>query len=494
MSPQKLFAIVMLNLGRQMAEKVPPHNLEAEQSVLGALMLDAESFDLVQEIIRAEDFYKSSHKKIFEVIEELHRKGEEVDLLTVSHRLKSKQELEIVGGAPYLAQILESTISSSHVQKYAQFVGETSLLRKLIKESGSTIEKAYSGDFEDVASFLDDAEARVFRLSESKKTNSLVSSSEIVLTAMKNIEELFHRKQDIVGIPTGFSDLDKLLSGFQGGQLIILAARPAMGKTAFSLNICQHATLRAERSVAYFSLEMSKESLMMRMLASEARINMGDLRTGRVGDAVWPKLIQSASHLGDAKFYVDETPGLSPYEIRAKCRRLKAQHGLDMIMIDYLQLMSLKGRVESREREVAEISKTLKEIAKELDIPVIALAQLNRGVESRTDKRPMLSDLRESGSIEQDADVIMMLYRDEYYEKESSQYKGQAEVIIAKQRNGSTGTVRLAFKGQFGTFLNLAPQSLEQSTPPEFNSMQPASHGSAEDIPVGDLENFAPGI
>lgn len=481
-----------------MAERIPPQNLEAEKNVLGSLMLDAQAFDVIQSIVRADDFYKTAHRIIFEIIVELNAKSEAVDLLTVTHTLQSRQLLEQIGGAQYLAEILESTLSSANIEKYAEYIAETSLLRNLIKTSGDTIEKAYSGDFETVTSFLDQAEASIFSLSESKKTNSMVGSAEIVKTAIANIEELFHRKEDVVGIPSGFTELDKLLSGFQGGQLIILAARPAMGKTAFSLNLAQEATLRAGKSVAYFSLEMSKESLMMRMLASEARVNMGDLRIGKINDSVWPKLIQAASKLSDAKLFVDETPGLSPHEIRSKCRRLKAQHGLDMIFIDYLQLMSLKMKVDSREREVAEISKTLKEISKELNIPVIALAQLNRGVEARTDKRPMLSDLRESGSIEQDADVIMMLYRDDYYEKENSQYKGQAEVIITKQRNGSTGTVRLAFKGQFGTFLNLAPSSLSATDPSAGNNMrsepEPFKDESGGDVSIDKLENFAPGV
>lgn len=479
-----------------MAERIPPQNLEAEKNVLGSLMLDAQAFDVIQGIVRADDFYKTAHRIIFEVIAELNAKSEAVDLLTVTHTLQSRQLLEQVGGAPYLAEILESTLSAANIEKYAEYIAETALLRSLIKTSGETIEKAYSGDFETVSTFLDQAEASIFSLSETKKTNSLVGSAEIVKTAIANIEELYHRKEDIVGIPSGFTELDKMLTGFQGGQLIILAARPAMGKTAFSLNVVQNAILRAKKSVAYFSLEMTKESLMMRMLASEARVNMGDLRIGKINDSVWPKLIQSASLISDSRLFVDETPGASPHEIRSKCRRLKAQHGLDMIVIDYLQLMSLKMKVDSREREVAEISKTLKEISKELDVPVIALAQLNRGVEARTDKRPMLSDLRESGSIEQDADVIMMLYRDEYYEKENSQYKGQAEVIVTKQRNGSTGTVRLAFKGHLGTFLNLAPQSLQGAEPgmPTPSEPEPFKDESSSDVSIDKLENFAPGV
>ena len=477
-----------------MAERIPPQNLEAEKTVLGSLMLDEQAFDLIQSSLRAEDFYKTAHRMIFEIIVQLNAKSQPVDLLTVTHALQSRQLLEQVGGAPYLAEILESTISSANIEKYAEFVAETSLLRKLIRTSGETIEKAYSGDYEDVASFMDQAEASIFQLSETKKANSMVGSAEIVKSTLSHIELLFHRKQDVVGIGSGFKELDRMLSGFQGGQLIILAARPAMGKTAFSLNLAQHACLRERKSVAYFSLEMSKESLMMRMLASEARVSMGDLRIGRINDQIWPKLIQAASQLSDTRLYVDETPGLSPHEIRSRCRRLKAQHGLDMIVIDYLQLMSLKTRTDSREREVAEISKTLKEISKEMDIPVIALAQLNRGVESRTDKRPMLSDLRESGSIEQDADVIMMLYRDDYYEKENSQYKGQAEVIIAKQRNGSTGTVRLAFKGQFGTFLNLAPSSMVEPGDHSSKEAAPYRDESSSPVDLEKLENFAPGV
>ncbi len=472
-----------------MIEKVPPHNLEAEKSVLGGLMLESSAFDIVSELIGVEDFYRSHHRIIFQAILDLQKKSEEVDLLTVSHILNSRNELEKIGGAAYLAELAEATIGASNIERYAEIVKETALLRKLIQTSSDTIEKAYSGDFESVETFIDQAEANIFRLAENRKTTGLASSAEIVKTAIQKIEDLYHKQSEVTGVSTGFTDLNKITSGFQPGELTILAARPSMGKTAFSLNLAQHIALRENKTIAYFSVEMGKESLMMRMLASEAFIDMQKLRVGRVGDEVWPKLIATASHLTNSKLYIDDTSGISPYEVRAKCRRLKAKHGLDMIVIDYLQLMDLKRPVESRERAVSEISKTLKEIAKELQVPVMALAQLNRGVESRTDRRPMLSDLRESGSIEQDADLIMMIYRDEYYEKEKSEYKGQAEIIIAKQRNGPTGTVRLGFRQEFGRFHDLVPDSLERSAPPVKQQEAPEEKKSR-----GPVKNFAPGV
>lgn len=478
-----------------MKEKLPPHNIEAEKTVLGALMLEPEAFDSVQESINHEDFYKMAHQKIYQVIVELTQRSEEIDLLTVSHELTKKNLMEQVGGANYLAELVEQTLSAANIAKYAEIIQETSLLRKLIHQSSGTIERAFNGDYENVDSFLDETEAGVFNLARNKKTQGLVESGDIVKSAIAKLEDLYNKKSDVTGVGTGFTDLDKMTAGLHGGELIIIAARPSMGKTAFSLNIAQHVALREKKSVAYFSLEMGKESLMMRMLASEAKINMGALRIGKLDDSAWPKLIQAASSMSEAKFFVDETSGISPYDLRAKCRRLKAQHGLDIIFIDYLQLMDLKRPSESRERVISEISKTLKEISKELDVPVIALAQLNRGVESRTDRRPMLSDLRESGSIEQDADVIMMIYRDEYYEKENSDQKGKAEIIITKQRNGPTGTVRLNFRGNIGSFSNETPQSLEDTAP-----LDDPTGGGAPSLealppePNGGVRNFAPGM
>ncbi|MES3037409.1 MAG: replicative DNA helicase, partial [Bdellovibrionota bacterium] len=448
-----------------MGARVPPQNLEAEQSILGGLMLEASAFDQVVDVLDIDDFYSPAHQKIFSTIKELHNRSKPVDLVTVTDWLQTRNEFDSIGGFAYLTQLLEKTISASNILTYAQIVREKSLLRRLIQTSSGIIESAFSPEQENIDLVLDRAEAEIFKINEKKSQTGLIGSMEIVKDSIKKIEQLFQRKEDITGVPTGFTELDKMTSGLHGGELIIIAARPSMGKTAFSLNIASHMALRHKKSVAYFSLEMGKESVMMRMLAAEARISMSSLRNGRLTDTDWPKLISAAGALSETKLFIDDTSGISPYEIRARCRRLKAQHGLDCIMIDYLQLMDLKQRVESRERAVAEISKALKVIAKELQVPVIALAQLNRGVEGRADRKPMLSDLRESGSIEQDADVIMMLYREDYYEKEDPEKKGKAQVIIGKQRNGATGDVHLRFEAQYNLFKDADMQSVSSGIP-----------------------------
>lgn len=466
--------------------RIPPQSLEAEQSVLGGLMLDPQAADLVLEEVSENDFYKPAHQRIYRVITELIRKNQPVDILTVSNLLKDREELELAGGASYLAEIIEQTPSTANVKTYASIVKEKSLLRKLITVATDISEKSYQAEYEDIDSFIDEVEAKVFEVSDSKKTEGLTAARDIVRSSLEKIEQLFQAKATVTGIPSGFADLDKMTAGFQPGELIIVAARPSMGKTAFSLNLATNAAIRQKKAVAYFSVEMGKQQMMTRVLASEAQISMSDMRVGRIPDAAWPKLINIASVISEVKLFIDDTSGISPFEIRSKCRRLKAQHGLDMIMVDYLQIMDLKRPVESRERAVSEISKTLKQIAKEFHIPVIALAQLNRSVEGRSDRRPMLSDLRESGSIEQDADVIMMLYRDDYYDKENSEQKGVAEVIIGKQRNGPTGTVKLAWLAQYGLFSNLAPESM---TPPPNLGPQ----GPRPPRPSGEIPNFAPG-
>jgi replicative DNA helicase len=475
-----------------MATRIPPQNIEAEQSILGALMLEKDAWDSVVDVISGADLYKPSHQKIYAAIEELHRKSLPVDLITVSNALQSKGELEQVGGADYLVDLVNRTISSANIASYAKIVKDKSLLRRLIHSCSQLIEKAYEEDFTDVESFIDHAEAEFYKLGENKKTEGLISAIEIVKSSVVKIEELYKRKSDITGVPTGFTMLDRMTSGLQPGELIIIAARPSMGKTAFSLNLAQHMALRAQKTIAYFSLEMGRDAVMMRVLATEARINAKDIRSGKIADNVWPKLINVAGQVSDSKFFIDETSGISPFEIRARARRLKAQVGLDCIIIDYLQLMDLKQKVESRERAVSEISKTLKSIAKELSIPIIALAQLNRGVEGRSDRRPMLSDLRESGSIEQDADVIMMLYRDDYYDKDDPDKQGHAEVIIGKQRNGPTGTVRLKWEAEFGRFRDAEPEPHHPLPPPPPQAPAGASAGGPG--PGGKPRNFAPGV
>lgn len=466
-----------------MSQKLPPQNVEAEFSVLGGLMLEREAFDQVADMIDANDFYKPSHQIIYRTIAELHQKAQPIDLVTVTNALQHKNELDIIGGPEYLLSLLDKVVSAANIDSHAKIIHEKSLLRRLISTSSGLIEKAYGSDYENADALIDFAESEILKVGEEKNASGLEGPRDIVTNSFKKIEELYNRKADVTGIPSGFTDLDNMTSGFNPGELIIIAARPSMGKTAFSLNIASHMALRAKKTVAYFSVEMSKESLMMRVIAAEAKISIGEIRTGRIQDTSWHKLMNACGSIADAPLFIDETSGISPFEIRARCRRLKATSGLDCIMIDYLQLMSLKQKVDSREREVAEISKTLKAIAKELQVPVVALAQLNRGVEGRSDRRPMLSDLRESGSIEQDADVIMMLYREDYYDKESPEKQGAAKVIVAKQRNGPTGDVDLRFDGKYNLFRDADKSVVSPLPPPQ----------APPPMPGGKPRNFAPG-
>ncbi len=466
-----------------MAIRIPPHNLEAEQSILGGLMVDPFAFDEISGVINEDDFYKVAHRKIYSAITELSAKSQPIDIITVSNLLTDKKELDAIGGPAYLAEVMNSTPSAAHIATYAKIVHEKSLLRMLIHMSGEMVEKAYDESYDSVESFLDEVEGKIFSITEEKKTQGLVGAAELIKDSMNRLTELFENKKEFTGIPSGFKGLDKMTSGFQPGEITIIAARPSMGKTAFSLNIAQHIILREKKSLAYFSVEMGKEQLMMRMLASEARVNLSDLRIGNLTDNAWPRLIDKASKMAEARLFIDDTSGISPFEIRAKCRRLKAQHGLDIIMIDYLQLMDLKQKVESRERAVSEISKTLKAIAKELKIPVVALAQLNRGVEGRAEKKPMLSDLRESGSIEQDADVIMLLYREDYYERDNAEAKGRSEIIIGKQRNGPTGTVHLRWESHIGRFVDLDEGGGAHPLPPPAQPIQMRPRGPSSPKP-----------
>lgn len=467
-----------------MSTRMPPQNIEAEQSILGGLMLENEALDAVGDIVESSDFYLPAHRKVYDVIKELHAKVQPIDILTVSNALQAKSELESVGGPEFLVGLLEKVISAANIVHHAKIVKEKSTLRKLILSSSGIIERAYNLDFESVESFVDGAETEIYKIGEGKTKSGLTGSMEIVKASIQKIEELYKRKADITGLATGFTDLDKMTAGLHPGELTIIAARPSMGKTAFSLNVASHIAVRQKKTCAYFSLEMGKEAMMMRLLSAESKVSMGEIRNGRIQDSAWPKLIQAAGSLSESPIFIDDTPGMSPFEIRARARRLKSEHGLDCIMIDYLQLMSMKTKTDSREREVSEISKSLKAIAKELQIPVIALAQLNRGVEGRSDRRPMLSDLRESGSIEQDADVIMMLYRDDYYDKDDPDKQGHAEVIIGKQRNGATGTVKLKFDAKYNRFRDADGEHVPQAPPPQ----------APPPMPGGKPRNFAPGV
>lgn len=475
-----------------MDQRVPPQNIEAEQAVLGGLMIEPERWDDMAEILTAEDFYKPAHRKIFMSIAALNKRNQAADLMTVSNYLVEHGELESLGGPAYLAEIMDQTPSTANIQAYAQIVRDKSVLRRVVHVSQGFIEKAFNPDFEEISGFLDMIEQQIFQVSQARGSQGLVDASELVRTSLEKIEELYAKKLKVTGIPTGFVEFDDLTAGLQPGELIIVAARPSMGKTAFALNLTMHAAMKEKKKIAFFSVEMAKEQVMIRLLASAARVRLGDLRIGQIDDKAWPRLINTAAAMSETHLYIDDTSGISPFEIRAKARRLKAMHGLDMILIDYLQLMNMKQKVENRQQEVSEISKLLKSIAKELQVPVIALAQLNRGVEGRSDRRPMLSDLRESGSIEQDADVICMLYREDYYDRDNPEIKGNAEVIIGKQRNGPTDTVKLKWSPEFGLFENLVqgPNAPMPDTPPPSMQKKPAQqYGGGPRKPT----NFAPG-
>lgn len=433
--------------------KVPPNNLEAEQSVIGAMILDKNAISQASETLRGEDFYRESHKQIFDAIMELYDRDEPVDLVTLVDYLRKKDILEAVGGITYLTNLASSVPTTANIKYYAKIVEDKSTLRKLIKSASETLDICYS-ESKDVPEILDKAEKDIFDISQKSITHDFEPISRILEKGFNEIERLYQNKGALTGIPSGFPELDAKTSGFQKGDMILIAARPSMGKTAFMLNVAQYAAVRNNNSVAVFSLEMSKEQLAYRILCSEANIDMLKLRTGDLDDDDWVRLAKCAGPIASSKLFIDDTPGISITEIRSKCRRLKIEYGLDLIVIDYLQLMQGRSRSENRQQEVSEISRSIKALAKEMGVPIIAASQLSRAPETRVDHRPMLSDLRESGSIEQDADVVGFLYRDDYYNRESEK-KNIAELIIAKQRNGPTGTVELAFIGKYAKFGSL---------------------------------------
>lgn len=432
--------------------RIPPHNVEAEQSVLGAMILDKAAIIEVTEIIKSDDFYKEAHKEIFDGIIDLYNRDEPVDLVTLSDELRNRGTLDALGGVTYLSDLSTSGILTSNAKYYAKIVEEKALLRRLIQASSHIIEKGYEAEEAEI--LLDMAEKSIFDISQKKNREGFSPLKEILLETFERIEELHSNKGGITGLATGFVDIDRKTSGLQKSDLILIAARPSMGKTAFSINICQNAAVRYGASVAIFSLEMSKDQLVQRMLSSESHIEIQNIRNGNLSEDDWPKLAQSMGPLAQAKIYIDDTPGINVMEMRAKCRRLKMEKGLDLIMIDYLQLMSGHDRSESRQQEISAISRALKILAREMECPVIALSQLSRAPELRADHRPILSDLRESGAIEQDADIVMFLYRDEYYHPDTEK-KNIGELIIAKHRNGSTGAVELAWLGPYTKFANL---------------------------------------
>lgn len=433
--------------------RIPPHNIEAEKSVLGSMLLDREAVSISAEIIKTEDFYLNSHKEIFISIINIFAKDQPVDIITLSEELKKRGTLESVGGIEYIGELSNEVTTTANIKYYCNIVEEKSTFRKLIKASNEIIKEVYEGK-EDIGSIIELSEQKIFEITQKKSTEGPEDIKEVLIRSLSQIEHMASSKGGLTGITSGFLDLDNKMSGFQKSDLVLIAARPAMGKTAFTLNLAINAAIKGEVSVGIFSLEMSKEQLVQRMLSSEAHIELQKIIHGNISEDEWPKLISAMAPLSKAKIYIDDSPGISLSELKAKCRKLKIEKGLDIIMIDYLQLMSGEGRMESRQQEISAISRGLKGLAKEMECPVIALSQLSRAPELRGDHRPILSDLRESGAIEQDADIVMFLYRDEYYDPDSEK-KNIGEVIIAKHRNGPTGTVDLVFLGEYTKFLNL---------------------------------------
>ncbi|MGB5216818.1 MAG: replicative DNA helicase [Smithella sp.] len=436
--------------------KLPPQNIEAEQSVLGSILLENSALNSVQEIISDGDFYSEAHKKIFKTIYDLSEKNEPVDLITLSNALRDKNMLDSVGGMSYLASLVDNVPSAANAANYSKIVKEKAILRGLITTATEIIDSCYEANT-DVDNILDSAEHHIFEISENKVRQDFSPIKDVVKESFKSIEGLYASKELITGVTTGFHKLDELTAGLQKSELIIIAGRPSMGKTAFALNIALNAAMDAQVPAAIFSLEMSKEQLAFRLLSSKARVDSQRLRKGFLGETDWPKLTTAAGLLSETPLYIDDTAAITVLEMKAKSRRLKADKGLGLIVVDYIQLMRSSYTHDSREREISDISRSLKALAKELKVPVVALSQLNRQVESRTNRRPQMADLRESGAIEQDADVIAFIYRDEVYNKsEDNPDKGVAEIIIAKQRNGPTDTVKLAFVDKYTSFENLS--------------------------------------
>jgi replicative DNA helicase len=441
-----------------MADRTLPHNLEAEKSVLGAILINNQSFNQAAEVIDAQDFFRDAHRRIFEKMVSLTDRSEPVDLVTIKDELTRSGELDDVGGPAYISALTDGVPRSANVEYYARIVKEKSTLRRLIQSANEVLGRAYDAE-EDADTLLDEAERSIFQIAEHRLRSGFVKLSELVDSGYQLIEQLQHHKGVITGVPSGFIDLDGLTSGFQRADLVIVAARPAMGKTSFVLNVALHCGIEAAKTVGVFSLEMSKEQLFMRMLTSEARVDSHRFRGGFLGEQDYARLVDAFARLHEARVFIDDTPSIGILEMRAKARRLKLEHGLDMLIVDYLQLMQARGRFDNRQQELAAISRALKILAKELDIPIVALSQLSRAPETRGDHRPQLSDLRESGALEQDADVVLFIFREDMYSQEGearADLEGTAEIIIGKQRNGPTGVVRLAFLKQYTRFENLA--------------------------------------
>lgn len=434
-------------------KRILPHSVEAEQAVIGSMIMDREAIVVASEIIMGEDFYNKQYGILFETMVELNDKGYPVDLVTLQDKLREKDVPPEVSSLEFVRDLLQMVTTSANIKYYANIVAEKSTLRKLIRLNEEIVNTCYTGK-ESLEYILEDTEKRVFQLVQKRNTEEFTPIRQVVMNAMDRIEAASRQKGAVTGIATGFLDLDYRTAGMQPSDLILIAARPSMGKTAFVLNIAQHVAFKLGLSVAIFSLEMSKEQLVNRLFSLQSSVDAQNLRTGQLNDEEWEKLIESAGVIGRSNLFIDDTPGISIAELRSKCRKLKLEHNLSMIIIDYLQLMSGSGRSDSRQQEISDISRALKGVARELHVPVIALSQLSRAVEQRPDHRPMMSDLRESGAIEQDADVVMFIYRDDYYNHDTEK-KGIAEIIIAKQRNGPIGTVELAWLPRFTKFVNL---------------------------------------
>ncbi len=439
------------------AARTPPQDVVAEQSVLGGMLLSKDAIADVVEVLRGQDFYRPAHENIYEAIIDLYGRGEPADAVTVSDELTKRGEISRIGGPAYLHQLIQSVPTAANASFYAHIVSERAVLRRLVTAGTKIVQLGYGNDGE-IEDIVNAAQAEVFAVAERRSTEDYLPLSEVMPAAVDEIEAAGHRGEGMVGVPTGFYDLDDLTHGLHPGQMIVVAARPAVGKSTFALDIARSAAIKNKMSTVFFSLEMSRTEIAMRLMSAEATIQLQDLRKGTVKDEQWTKIAKVMGPLNEAPLFIDDSPNMSLMEIRAKCRRLKQQHDLKLVVLDYLQLMSSGKRVESRQQEVSEFSRALKLLAKELGLPVIALSQLNRGSEQRTDKKPMISDLRESGAIEQDADMVILLHREDIYDKESSR-AGEADVIVAKHRNGPTRNIVVGFQGHYSRFSNMAPES-----------------------------------
>ena len=440
------------------AERTLPHNLEAERSVLGAILLHNDAFNLAAEVIDSKDFFRDAHRRIFDKMVKLVERGDAIDLVTLKEELGRAGELEEIGGPAYITALVDGVPRSTNVEHYARIVKDKATLRNLIYSANKILTTAYEGG-EDADVVLDQAEHAIFAIADDKVRDGFVSLRDLAQASLETIERLHAHKELVTGVPTGFTDLDEMTSGLQASDLVIIAARPSMGKTSLVLNMAQHIGTKTDMTVGLFSLEMSKEQLFLRLLTSEARIDAHRLRGGFLGERDWGKLSEAIGTLSEAKIFIDDTPSIGVLEMRAKCRRLKSEHGLHLVVVDYIQLMQGRGRFENRTLELASISRSMKGLAKELHVPIVVLSQLSRAPESRSDHRPQLSDLRESGALEQDADVVVFIYREDLYgdrNQPAADTQGVAELIIGKQRNGPTGIVKLAFIREFTRFENLA--------------------------------------